>query len=245
MKQIVAYLPKARENRRSRDTSVDNVVEAISMDSPPSDVLHLATCPICLGELVRNHQEVGALTFNGQRIEPELYHMGCVTMMLCHKGGIELGGRGGPETTKISWGVSPVTRKPIDGFMRVPTLTDRRGWARFADWRGQGLIPVAELAAVISATLPIDEACFPNFVNNQLGVGEGDSISAEQVETLVVPHLEQALQDVGQCAPQAITFVFLPSAPSKFEDRHEDTEGPELVSGVSCVGCVRFRRSRK
>ena len=51
-----------------------------------------------------------------------------------------------------------MTRIPIDGFMRMPALANREDWFKFVDWKGDGRLDVEELAVVLAAVLPIDEA---------------------------------------------------------------------------------------
>lgn len=207
--------------------------------------LQLATCPICLGDLVSNRQEVGALTFSGQRIEPELYHIGCVTMMLCHRGAIRSGANGVPEQVKISWGLSPVTRKPIDGFLRAPLLADRPAWVQFVDWRGQGQVPVSEIAAAIASVTPVDEASFMSFVHSHLEIGNQDVLSAEQIDSVIAPYLERTMKEEGHCARVEASYFFLPTAHSEIEEHHEVKDDPDSVDSIKCVSCLPFRRSRR
>jgi len=165
-----------------------------------------ATCPICCGDLASNREEVGALTYHGRRIEPELYHLGCITMMLTHQGSIRAAGRGGAEARAvphggalgISWGVSPVTRKPVDNFMPLPQLDDRRRWVEFIDWRCDGRLDVTELATAIGAMLPVDERAMDAFLRENFNVDEDGVMSAAELEHIVLPYLEEHCEEVCQ-----------------------------------------------
>lgn len=147
----------------------------------------LACCPICYGDLCSNTAELGALTQQGKRLEQSIYHAGCVTMMLCHTGRVLNADMLQPE---ISWGVSPVTRKPVDGFMRMPLLRDRTAWFQFADWKCDGQLDVEELAAICSAMLPIDENSADDFVRQTFGMGPAEYFVEADMESRIVPVLE-------------------------------------------------------
>jgi hypothetical protein len=203
-----------------------------------------------LGDLLSNRQEVGALTFNGQRIEPDLYHIGCVTMMLCHRGAIKLGKSDG-SNAQIAWGASPVTRKPVDGFLRVPPLADTQKWMHFADWRGDGQLHVTELVATITSTLPVSEQVFLEFVRGNCKVQEADTISSDELETIVLPHLEQLMREVGvEDSPDVPISRSISEVSRRVSRRvvasHEESEKRSTHRGVALRCCMPvFRRRRK
>lgn len=218
-----------------------------------------AVCPICLGDLFSNRLEVGALTFKGQRIEPDLYHMGCITMMLCHKGAIkhcpcaEDG-----STWDISWGASPVTRKPMDGFLRVPKLAEEQEWVHFADWRGDGQIRVSELARVVTSTLPVAEPTFFDFMQQDCKADADGTISTDMLETTVLPYLRRLMQEAGlEDSPQICWSTVMSEASRQFDRQvpivpktsEANEEGRSTVSRASWLRWLRcpgaFGRRRK
>merc|ERR1712176_920761 len=112
----------------------------------------MASCPICFGDLHSHRHELGALVHGGRRIEHSIYHAGCIAQMLaCSRSVVKTG-----DGHEASWGLSPVTRKPVDGFVRMPDLSDFGPWFEFVDWKGDGVVDVEELAVIIAALLPVD-----------------------------------------------------------------------------------------
>jgi hypothetical protein len=200
-------------------------------------------CPICLDELAKNRQEVGALTFTGQRIEQELYHVGCVTMMLCHRGAINLKSINGPEP-QISWGLSPVTRKTVDGFMQMPQLANRTKWIDFVDWRSTGQITVEELLALVSATLQIDQAALELLETKCQDICVNGSITVQQLENDILPCLKEASQQPGNQANSGslirASTGFTVKTAAKTETKAGDSD-----DAVPCLNCLPWRRSRK
>jgi hypothetical protein len=209
-------------------------------------------CPLCLEDLVRNGhrggQEVGALTFKGDRIEEELYHVGCVTMMLAHKGAIKYKN----NKPSISWGTSPVSRQAVDGFLQVPSLEDKRKWIKFVDWRQKDEICVDELASLVAATLPIEEDSVAGFVETALGVSIAGSVTTAQLESVIIPYLDRTLQENGHKtidifdngsvvrATSAASVLSQQSCLKESDDSDDVDEKP-----VSCTFCVPFWRRRR
>lgn len=56
----------------------------------------------------------------------------------------------------IHWGVSPVSRKAVDGFLRMPPPTEHQSWLHFFNWRGDGTFSVAELISIVTHLFPAD-----------------------------------------------------------------------------------------
>ncbi|CAJ1363387.1 unnamed protein product [Effrenium voratum] len=152
-----------------RRPGIDPAVEAEPppLKSPENDKeKETADCPICCEDLGRSPQEVGALTYQGKRIERDLYHVGCFTLMLSHKGAFR-GERlkdGYLENLKISWGQSPTTRQPVDGFVSMPSMADRTALVSFMDWKSTGRIDVAELATIAAVQLPLSSSAMEGFI---------------------------------------------------------------------------------
>lgn len=150
-------------------------------------------CAICLDALGSNREEVGALTFEGKRIEPNLYHLGCITMILVTKRCIKIDSAG---QQKVSWGLSPVTRKPVDGFQRMPPLEERTRWVEFVDWKGDRRLNVADLALAVAAMLPVQAGAMKLFMCSNFKVDSEGVITGEELETAVLPYLEEHCQQL-------------------------------------------------
>eukprot|EP00931_Biecheleriopsis_adriatica_P055084 TRINITY_DN32495_c0_g1_i1.p1 TRINITY_DN32495_c0_g1~~TRINITY_DN32495_c0_g1_i1.p1 ORF type:complete len:620 (+),score=149.83 TRINITY_DN32495_c0_g1_i1:56-1861(+) len=149
-----------------------------------------AECPICCGALGDSPAEVGALTFKGKRVEKDLYHVGCFTMMLSHNGGFR-GERVGHhvDNIRISWGTSPTTRQPVDGFIRMPPIEDRKGWIQFLDWKGTGQLDLPELATATAVLLPLKPSALELFMRENFEVSSNDEISVVELEQKVLPYI--------------------------------------------------------
>merc|ERR1712013_201891 len=74
--------------------------------------------------------------------------------MLCHQssGGVNTGAA--DFASRISWGLSPTSRKQVDGFLRLPSFDDALSWIKFIDWRNQGCLRIHDVAAVLAAIAP-------------------------------------------------------------------------------------------
>jgi len=184
----------------------DNVLDTYPVPASPSilsfvsrraSVTEPASCPICCADLGSNREEVGALTYQGRRIEPELYHLGCITMMLSHQGSIRTDCASGDDesnrqggTLGICWGLSPVTRKPIDNFMPVPPLDDRRRWVEFVDWRRDGRLNVEELSTALAAALFADVRSIDLLIRSNFVVDNGGFISETEFEHRAFPYVK-------------------------------------------------------
>jgi len=174
------------------ESSQDNRPDA---DEVPSSVKtrdrdELASCPICCGELSSSLSEVGALTYQGQRIEPDLYHAGCITMMLCHKSPPTKG-----EAPEIKWDLSPVTRKPVDGFQLMPAFDDAQSWVKFVDWRGDGWLSTDSLVLVVSILLNLADAAAERFLLKEFKVQTDTEISYGQFTSKIWPSLKKRHKD--------------------------------------------------
>eukprot|EP00927_Polykrikos_kofoidii_P078745 TRINITY_DN75561_c0_g1_i1.p1 TRINITY_DN75561_c0_g1~~TRINITY_DN75561_c0_g1_i1.p1 ORF type:complete len:609 (+),score=94.61 TRINITY_DN75561_c0_g1_i1:57-1883(+) len=169
------------------------------------------SCPICCDELCNNIMEVGALTYNGKRVEQSLYHGSCVTRMLFHRSSIDNSGRGNSVNQvpsgqlQIAWGLSPMTRKPVDGFKRMPRLDDVGAWVQFVNWRGRNGVSVEDLTTVVGAFFPIAESSAERLVREHFVVAKNDVMTLEELEGVVVPYLQAKVVDLQsneqqQCA---------------------------------------------
>ncbi|CAE7298773.1 unnamed protein product [Symbiodinium pilosum] len=150
-----------------------------------------ADCPICCEDLGRSPQEVGALTFQGKRIERDLYHVGCFTLMLSHKGAFS-GERlkdGCFDNLKIAWGQSPTTRQQVDGFVSMPSMSDQKALIAFLDWKGTGRMDVSELATVAAVQLPLHARAMENFMRENFEVDGDGNITVEELEQKVLPYI--------------------------------------------------------
>jgi len=158
-----------------------------------------AECPICCSELGSSPEEVGALTFQGKRVEKDLYHVGCFTLMLSHNGGFR-GQRvaGHLENLQISWGTSPTTRQPVDGFTRMPPIHDRKGWVAFLDWKGSGKLDLEELATAAAVLLPLNPHALEVFMRENFQVDSDGNITVEELERRVLPYIEEHFDSIKE-----------------------------------------------
>merc|ERR1712107_490257 len=98
-----------------------------------------------------------------------------------------------------------MTRKPVDGFMRMPSLADRRDWVRFVDWNGDGRLSTGEVGAAIAATLPIDANGAEFFVKKKFDKNRDGVISTSELESKVVPYLEQKFRSRARTSAPTLT----------------------------------------
>eukprot|EP00927_Polykrikos_kofoidii_P034789 TRINITY_DN29433_c0_g2_i1.p1 TRINITY_DN29433_c0_g2~~TRINITY_DN29433_c0_g2_i1.p1 ORF type:complete len:734 (-),score=116.68 TRINITY_DN29433_c0_g2_i1:48-2249(-) len=148
-----------------------------------------ALCPICCGSLGKSQEAIGALTHKRKRIEPDLYHLRCVSQMLCHSGSGQVGSSG-DQQVHITWGTSPVTRLPVDGFLHMPPMQETERWVRFVDWREDGHVSVEGFAAAASALFPIGHHAIERFVRTKFQLEVGDSIESERLQAEVLPAVD-------------------------------------------------------
>lgn len=158
-------------------------------------------------------EELGALTHQGNRVERTLYHSSCITLMLAHSGSL-LRRPGVGKGFEISWGLSPVSRTPVDGFLKMPSLSDQRAWVEFIDWRRNGHVDVEDLAAVMAAMLPIDEHSSEGLVRKNFRVDQGGIISQGELALHVLPHLERECKELcgGNCTLLQTVTPFMEAA---------------------------------
>jgi len=157
-----------------------------------------ADCPICCEDLGRSPQEVGALTYQGKRIERDLYHVGCFTLMLSHKGAFS-GERlkdGCFDNLKIAWGQSPTTRQEVDGFVSMPSMSDQKALIAFLDWKGTGRLDVSELATVAAVQLPLHARAMDNFIRENFQVDGDGNITVEELEQKVLPYIGEHFESI-------------------------------------------------
>jgi hypothetical protein len=112
--------------------------------------------------------------------------------MMAHKGGMTKKEFDASQTglaQGTSWGLSPISRCAVDGFLKLPPLDQVKDFMKFVDWRQSGKISVNDLATVASALLPIDEAGATAFLQKQFKVGEDETVSEEELTKHVLPFL--------------------------------------------------------
>ncbi|OLP95887.1 Eukaryotic translation initiation factor 3 subunit A [Symbiodinium microadriaticum] len=143
-------------------------------------------------------QEVGALTYQGKRIERDLYHVGCFTLMLSHKGAFS-GERlkdGCFDNLKIAWGQSPTTRQEVDGFVSMPSMSDQKALIAFLDWKGTGRLDVSELATVAAVQLPLHARAMENFIRENFQVDGDGNVTVEELEQKVLPYIGEHFESI-------------------------------------------------
>lgn len=168
---------------------------AAPFDSIRSAAASRAACPICLDDLVSRPGEVGALTWQGRRVEQALYHRSCVGVAA--RGGIP----------QLPGGRSPITRALVDGFVLIPPLRERRNWRNFVDWNGDGRITVSELSSAVAAMLPVDEDGIERVVRESFPPAAGDVFSEEELEDRILPHLEAHAAELAVSTPSSVAPV--------------------------------------
>eukprot|EP00927_Polykrikos_kofoidii_P086651 TRINITY_DN9777_c0_g1_i1.p1 TRINITY_DN9777_c0_g1~~TRINITY_DN9777_c0_g1_i1.p1 ORF type:complete len:966 (+),score=142.08 TRINITY_DN9777_c0_g1_i1:152-3049(+) len=191
-----SFGPRCSPSCRPDESAID-LGSSIPKYAPPPPPEKAAVCPICFNDLYSNREELGALVNQGKRVEQSLYHGGCITMMLAYRGAKVRASSnlvGGHQ--EISWGLSPVTRVPVDSFVRMPKFEDADRWIEFVDWNRQGTVDVEKLGAAVAALLPIDEDEAEPLVRKLFKVGSGDIISREELLETVLPHLQKEAQSL-------------------------------------------------
>eukprot|EP00927_Polykrikos_kofoidii_P044345 TRINITY_DN38336_c0_g1_i1.p1 TRINITY_DN38336_c0_g1~~TRINITY_DN38336_c0_g1_i1.p1 ORF type:complete len:663 (-),score=111.56 TRINITY_DN38336_c0_g1_i1:74-2062(-) len=155
------------------------------------------TCAICCESLGVRLEEIGALTFQGRRVEQALYHGGCVAMMLLHEQK-----RNAPTNEVVAgpakaivWGSSPVTRRPVDSFMPMPSPSERQKWFDFLDWRSIGRFDVAELALVMSNLFSMDAGIATRLLlpEDPAEMSGDGTLSRVEVERALSPVLDREM----------------------------------------------------
>ncbi|CAE8629025.1 unnamed protein product, partial [Polarella glacialis] len=126
-----------------------------------------------LDDLISCPGEIGALTFKSRRVEAALYHRSCVNV----------GDRGRPQ---LPGSCSPISRAPVDGFLLMPPLHERRKWMEFVDWNCDGRISVDGVE---------------RFVRETFGLSGVDEISQSELQDRVLPQLEEHAADLAVSAP--------------------------------------------
>mmetsp|Transcript_6870 Transcript_6870/g.12305 ORF Transcript_6870/g.12305 Transcript_6870/m.12305 type:complete len:589 (+) Transcript_6870:68-1834(+) len=147
-------------------------------------------CPICCQGLGEHMEEIGALTYDGQRVEQALYHGGCISMMLLHQQKKRARKKSLLQDV-IEWGVSPVSRKAVNGFLRMPPPTEHRSWLHFFNWRGDGTFSVAELISIVTHLFPVDPTRVKLLLNRlpEKAVQGDITVSASDLEHELLPYL--------------------------------------------------------
>eukprot|EP00930_Biecheleria_cincta_P079249 TRINITY_DN6700_c0_g2_i1.p1 TRINITY_DN6700_c0_g2~~TRINITY_DN6700_c0_g2_i1.p1 ORF type:complete len:619 (-),score=145.11 TRINITY_DN6700_c0_g2_i1:163-2019(-) len=192
-----------------------------------------AECPICCSELGSSLEEVGALTFKGKRVEKDLYHVGCFTLMLSHNGGFR-GQRvaGHLENLRISWGTSPTTRQPVDGFTRMPPIHDRKGWVAFLDWKGNGKLDLEELATAAAVLLPLNPQALEVFMRENFRVDSDGNITVEELELHVLPYIQEHFDSIKEGKKEdqkTMSRIRSESLLRQIQSVYNDSQQPGLI----------------
>lgn len=148
---------------------------------------HHAACPVSLRDLRTQPDQVGALVFNGRRVEPALYLRSSVTR----------------ADGRMLVTESPVSHVPVDGFQQMPPLAAVEAVAKFVDWDSDGQLGVTDLAAALAAILPVDEDAAERFVRDRFDVNRGGFLSETEVVQQVLPHLGGRLGELLASCPVA------------------------------------------
>lgn len=142
------------------------------VDQAREAAVEKVVCPICFEALSDLPNQVGALTFEGRRVETALYHRECVW---------------NPKTQRLIFesetgrAVSPLTRKQVDNFKLMPSLTESNEWVQFLDWNGSGELDVQKVCLAVVALLPVDDAYARKLVLQVLHLEESEGVESHAV----------------------------------------------------------------
>lgn len=160
------------------------------VDQAREAAVEKVVCPICFEALSDLPNQVGALTFEGRRVETALYHRECV----CH-----------PKTQRLIFesetgkAVSPLTRKQVDNFKLMPSLTESSEWVQFVDWNGSGELDVQKVCFAVVALLPVDDTYARKLVLQVLNLEESEgveshAVSQQEVVDTLLPQIRRQLR---------------------------------------------------
>mmetsp|Transcript_51768 Transcript_51768/g.123191 ORF Transcript_51768/g.123191 Transcript_51768/m.123191 type:complete len:355 (-) Transcript_51768:64-1128(-) len=138
-----------------------------------------AYCPLSLVELRQKPCEVGALVFEGRRVESVLYLRESVVA----EGGI----------LRLPGSLSPVSGEPVDGFARMPAIVQKEDFLDFVDWSGDCHTSAAEVAASIAAILPVEEENVERFIRERFDVDREGIMVGDELVNSVLPYLMSEL----------------------------------------------------
>eukprot|EP00435_Cladocopium_sp_Y103_P073693 s2_g44.t1 len=160
------------------------------VDQAREAAVEKVVCPICFEALSDLPNQVGALTFEGRRVETALYHRDCVLNCKTHRLVFE------SETGRA---VSPLTRKQVDNFKVMPSLTESNEWAQFLDWNGSGELDVQKVCFAVVALLPVDDAYARKLVLQVLNLEESEGVlshrvSQQEVVDTLLPQIRRQLR---------------------------------------------------
>ncbi|CAK9117435.1 unnamed protein product [Durusdinium trenchii] len=183
----------------SQDESLSSLsaLSEVGMDDSVTQVLDQArecavekvVCPICFEALSDLPNQVGALTFEGKRVESALYHHDCVHNHATNRLVFA------SETGKA---VSPLTRRQVDNFKVMPALTDSEEWVSFLDWNRTGHLDLQKVCFAVAALLPVDDAYARRFVLQVMNLPEDSEeaheVSQQEVIQTLLPQIRRQLR---------------------------------------------------
>mmetsp|Transcript_20797 Transcript_20797/g.48628 ORF Transcript_20797/g.48628 Transcript_20797/m.48628 type:complete len:567 (+) Transcript_20797:69-1769(+) len=176
-----------RDLKRTSTVVVDQAREA---------AVEKVTCPICFEALSDYPDQVGALTFEGHRVEAALYHSSCVLSSSTGKLVFQ---------TETGHAVSPLTRELVDGFHLMPSLTKAKEWAAFVNWEN-GPLDIKKVTSAVAALLPVDECDARRFVLMEIGLPEDQpddsEIKQKEVVDALLPAVRRQLRRLVGEAPR-------------------------------------------
>jgi len=146
--------------------------------------MHRAVDPVSLVALRARPQEVGALLWRSQRIEPALYHKSSVV----------------DDEGEIS-GISPVSRLAFDGWDPMPSLADLENFVDFVDWDSDGWVRVPDLAVAYAAILPLDVEATDSWIRDHFDVDQDGFIWGEALVKQAEPRYVNIIADLLLGAP--------------------------------------------
>lgn len=157
------------------------------LDEVREAAVHRAIDPISLEDLRVKSDQVGALVFDGRRVEQALYHRSSV---------VDVDGE-----LLLRGGISPFSHEPVDGFLLAPPLSELRQLIRFLDWNDTGWLSVSDVAIGLAALLPVEEESAEHFVRDHLDVDQDGLIGDEALQQQIEPYCGERLSELLLAAP--------------------------------------------
>eukprot|EP00435_Cladocopium_sp_Y103_P073142 s2_g42.t1 len=148
------------------------------LDQAREVAVEQVVCPICFEALSDLPNQVGALSFEGHRVETALYHRECVLNPVTRRLIFE---------SSTGRAVSPLTRQQVDNFKLMPSLTESEAWVDFVDWNCDGHLDIQEVCFTVAALLPVDDAYARKFVLRVMNLPE-DSEEKHELDKQEVIH---------------------------------------------------------
>ena len=163
------------------------------LDQAREGAVEQVVCPICFEALSDLPNQVGALSFQGHRVETALYHRDCV--LNCETQHLIFESATGKA-------VSPLTREQVDHFKLMPSLTESEKWVDFLDWNGSGHLDIQKVCFAVATLLPVDDTYARKFVLQVMNLPpdskENHELNKTEVINTLLPQIRRQLRRLVQ-----------------------------------------------